>query len=227
MASSPIPMRPSRRRLRRWAILMAACRALKAPRGVVGSTGFGNGVKSGSNAGSMGKVASAGIPGGTLACCRMVDTVRQKVASAGNSSRGEPTPAMAATAPGVEDYSSGAVEPCEPEYTSEARSSRFRATWFSGDDHDRRDRWWCTTSFTVWAMDWMNLPCGRRQRTSSSRQRRMDSRSELHDEHHHQIPDRLAIKRSRNPGDTPAASPLSPYERQVKAARARNEKNSP
>jgi len=35
-----------------------------APRGVVGSTGFGNGVKSGSNAGSMGKVASAGIPGG-------------------------------------------------------------------------------------------------------------------------------------------------------------------
>jgi hypothetical protein len=36
----------------------------EAPRGVVGSTGFGNGTKSGSNAGSMGKVASAGIPGG-------------------------------------------------------------------------------------------------------------------------------------------------------------------
>lgn len=36
-----------------------------APHGVVGSTGFGNGLKSGSNAGIVGKVASAGIPGGT------------------------------------------------------------------------------------------------------------------------------------------------------------------
>src|SRR5258707_7394861 len=36
-----------------------------APRGVVGSTGLGNGTKSGSNAGVAGKVASAGIPGST------------------------------------------------------------------------------------------------------------------------------------------------------------------
>jgi len=36
-----------------------------APRGVVGSTGIGNGTKAGSNAGTVGKVASAGIPGGT------------------------------------------------------------------------------------------------------------------------------------------------------------------
>jgi TonB family protein len=36
-----------------------------APHGVVGSTGFGNGTKSGSNAGVVGKVASAGIPGST------------------------------------------------------------------------------------------------------------------------------------------------------------------
>lgn len=36
-----------------------------APRGVVGSTGIGNGTKSGSNAGTVGKVASAGIPGAT------------------------------------------------------------------------------------------------------------------------------------------------------------------
>ncbi|HTX76252.1 MAG TPA: energy transducer TonB [Terracidiphilus sp.] len=35
------------------------------PRGVVGSTGIGNGTKSGSNAGVVGKVASAGIPGET------------------------------------------------------------------------------------------------------------------------------------------------------------------
>ncbi len=34
-----------------------------APRGVVGSTGIGNGTHSGSNAGTVGKVASAGIPG--------------------------------------------------------------------------------------------------------------------------------------------------------------------
>jgi TonB family protein len=36
-----------------------------APRGVVGSTGIGNGTKSGSNAGTVGHVASAGIPGAT------------------------------------------------------------------------------------------------------------------------------------------------------------------
>jgi TonB family protein len=36
-----------------------------APHGVVGSTGIGNGLKSGSNAGVVGKVASAGIPGST------------------------------------------------------------------------------------------------------------------------------------------------------------------
>jgi len=36
-----------------------------APHGVVGSTGIGNGLKSGSNSGVVGKVASAGIPGAT------------------------------------------------------------------------------------------------------------------------------------------------------------------
>jgi len=36
-----------------------------APHGVVGSTGIGNGLKSGSNAGVVGKVASAGVPGST------------------------------------------------------------------------------------------------------------------------------------------------------------------
>jgi TonB family protein len=36
-----------------------------APTGVVGSTGIGNGTKSGSNAGVQGRVASAGLPGGT------------------------------------------------------------------------------------------------------------------------------------------------------------------
>ena len=38
-----------------------------APHGVVGSTGIGNGLKSGSNAGVVGRVASAGIPATTVA----------------------------------------------------------------------------------------------------------------------------------------------------------------
>jgi TonB family protein len=37
----------------------------EAPRGVVGSTGIGNGTRSGSNSGIVGRVASAGIPGTT------------------------------------------------------------------------------------------------------------------------------------------------------------------
>ena len=37
----------------------------EVPRGVVGSAGIGDGIRSGSNAGMVGKVASAGIPGGT------------------------------------------------------------------------------------------------------------------------------------------------------------------
>ncbi len=36
-----------------------------APRGVVGSTGIGNGLRRGSNAGMMGRVAQTGLPGGT------------------------------------------------------------------------------------------------------------------------------------------------------------------
>lgn len=36
-----------------------------APHGVVGSAGIGNGYRSGSNSGTVGRVASAGIPGGT------------------------------------------------------------------------------------------------------------------------------------------------------------------
>ena len=39
--------------------------AAVAPRGVVGSTGIGNGTHSGSNAGTMGRVAQTGLPGGT------------------------------------------------------------------------------------------------------------------------------------------------------------------
>jgi TonB family protein len=51
-----------------------------APHGVVGSTGIGNGLKPGSNAGIVGKVASAGIPG---ASGTATTTTYGKVASAG------------------------------------------------------------------------------------------------------------------------------------------------
>jgi TonB family protein len=44
--------------------------AAVAPRGVVGSTGFGNGTRSGSNAGVVGRVASAAIPGTPHAASR-------------------------------------------------------------------------------------------------------------------------------------------------------------
>jgi len=76
----------------------------EAPRGVVGSAGFGNSTRPGSNAGSMGKVASAGIPG---------------LASASN------TPAAAAateakTTPPV------LISHSQPEYTTEARQLKIQ-----------------------------------------------------------------------------------------------------
>jgi TonB family protein len=54
-----------------------------APHGVVGSTGIGNGLKSGSNAGTVGKVASAGIPGATGTSSSGSTYGNAKVASAG------------------------------------------------------------------------------------------------------------------------------------------------
>jgi TonB family protein len=69
----------------------------KAPQGIVGSTGFGNGTRSGSSAGVVGKVASAGIPGGT-GTAPVASAGR--VASAGIPAMTAPSgaPAMAARA---------------------------------------------------------------------------------------------------------------------------------
>ena len=89
-----------------------------APHGVVGSTGIGDGVKSGSNAGMVGKVASAGLPGGTGTAS---NSVTGKVASAG-----VPT-AMVASAPVKQMTAAPAVTSIEVlskpqvQYTSEAR----------------------------------------------------------------------------------------------------------
>jgi TonB family protein len=54
-----------------------------APHGIVGSTGFGNGTKFGSSAGVQGKVASAGVPGGTGTAHNGNAYGNAKVASAG------------------------------------------------------------------------------------------------------------------------------------------------
>jgi TonB family protein len=93
-----------------------------APHGVVGSTGIGNGVKSGSNAGMVGKVASAGLPGGTGAAST---GVTGKVGSAGI-----PT-AVVASAPVQQATAAPAMTSIEVlskpavQYTSEARQLRI------------------------------------------------------------------------------------------------------
>ena len=89
-----------------------------APHGVVGSTGIGDGLKAGSNAGVQGKVASAGIPG---AAGTAGNGTYGKVASAG-------IPAQAVAAPVVQQVSLGPVSTNleviskpPPRYTAEAR----------------------------------------------------------------------------------------------------------
>ncbi len=90
-----------------------------APRGVVGSAGIGDGVKSGSNAGTVGKVASVGIPGGTGTANT---AYTGKVASAGipaMQTAVAPAPAVAqvAKSTNLEVISKPPVQ-----YTSEARA---------------------------------------------------------------------------------------------------------
>jgi TonB family protein len=100
----------------------------EAPRGVVGSTGFGNGTKSGSNAGSMGKVASAGIPGGNgTAQTGGYGGGTPKVASAGipgmttgSNTPGATVPQEAKTTPPV------LISHAQPEYTAEARQLKIQ-----------------------------------------------------------------------------------------------------
>jgi TonB family protein len=91
-----------------------------APHGVVGSTGIGNGLKSGSNAGTVGRVASAGIPGGT-GTATTGGYGGGKVASAGIPASmavasAPPRPTAVPTATNLEVLSKPPVQ-----YTSEAR----------------------------------------------------------------------------------------------------------
>jgi TonB family protein len=94
-----------------------------APHGVVGSTGIGNGLKAGSNAGTVGKVASAGIPEGTATTG---NAYAGKVASAGIPTQmvtsavvSAPTAQVAST--NLEVLSKPAVQ-----YTAEARQLRVQ-----------------------------------------------------------------------------------------------------
>lgn len=94
-----------------------------APHGVVGSTGIGNGLKSGSNAGVVGKVAQAGVPGGTgTANSGPVGRVAKAVV---------PTQVMqaapvqkATTAPAMTNIEVLSKPPVQ--YTSEARQLRIQ-----------------------------------------------------------------------------------------------------
>jgi TonB family protein len=106
-----------------------------ASHGVVGSTGIGNGLRSGSNSGVVGKVASAGIP--AAAAVPAQSYTGGKVASAG-------IPAVAVAAPVAKAVESPVTTNLEivskpiPDYTREARQLKvegdvvLRVTFTSG-----------------------------------------------------------------------------------------------
>jgi len=96
-----------------------------APHGVVGSTGIGNGLKSGSNAGVVGKVAQAGIPGGTGTATTGYAT-GGKVASAGIQSQVAAVPAVAQSAREVAPTSLQLISKPAVQYTPEARQLRVQ-----------------------------------------------------------------------------------------------------
>lgn len=94
-----------------------------APRGVVGSTGIGNGTKAGSNAGVVGKVASAGVPAGTATSQTYAGG---KVGSAGipaqmSTSVAPPTAATQPVSTNLEVLSKPPVQ-----YTSEAKQLKVQ-----------------------------------------------------------------------------------------------------
>jgi TonB family protein len=96
-----------------------------APRGVVGSTGIGNGTRSGSNSGVVGRVASAGIPGATGTSPSARGVVTGRVASTS-------IPAMAAVAeaPRITALPSATnlevISKPPVQYTSEARQLKVQ-----------------------------------------------------------------------------------------------------
>jgi TonB family protein len=92
-----------------------------APRGVVGSTGFGNGTRSGSNAGVVGKVASAGIPGAAVASNANMGKVGS-VGIPGMTAAAVATPRTV----GPPDTSIEVLSKPQSQYTAEARQLRIQ-----------------------------------------------------------------------------------------------------
>jgi TonB family protein len=98
---------------------------VKAPEGIVGSAGLGNGTKAGSNAGTPGRVVSAGIPGGTGTSNGGRPGGGGQVASAGIALK----PAVAAPLPVPVGATSTSIELTYkpvPEYTPEARQMKIQ-----------------------------------------------------------------------------------------------------
>jgi TonB family protein len=96
-----------------------------APQGVVRSMGIGNGLRSGSNAGTVGTVALAGVPGGSGAASSSGYSGGGKVAAAGVPNAVAAAPAQqAGAAPTSTSLEIVATPPAQ--YTSEARQLRIQ-----------------------------------------------------------------------------------------------------
>ena len=96
-----------------------------APRGVVGSTGIGNGTRAGSNSGTVGKVASAGIPGATAAASTGAYG-GGKVAAAGIPAMAAAPVATPALAAVPKSTNLEVISKPNVRYTSEARLMRVQ-----------------------------------------------------------------------------------------------------
>lgn len=96
-----------------------------APHGVVGSAGIGNGLRAGSNAGVVGKVAQAGIPGGTgTATTGYVGG--GKVAAAGIQQQVAAVPAAQQSPREVAPTNLEVLSKPAVQYTAEARQLRVQ-----------------------------------------------------------------------------------------------------
>lgn len=95
-----------------------------APHGVVGSAGIGNGLKSGSNSGAVGKVAQAGIPGGTGTASTGYPT-GARVGSAGIQNQVAATPASQQKRE-VAPTSLEVISKPSVQYTAEARQLKVQ-----------------------------------------------------------------------------------------------------
>jgi TonB family protein len=94
-----------------------------APHGIVGSTGFGNGTKFGSNTGVVGKVASAGVRGATSA---PQPVSSGKVASVGISAAPTAVAAPPRAVVGPPPTDLVVIFKPQPQYTSEAKQLRVQ-----------------------------------------------------------------------------------------------------